>query len=173
MSQEPSTALEFATDRHGSQMYGELPYMTGHLVYVAVLVKSAGYPELEDAAWLHDIVEDTVTTLQEVEERFGVETAGLVWAVTSEPGKNRKERNTATYPKILQIGDKAIALKLCDRICNVEECWRVRDAKLFMYQKEYRGFRGALRSESSDPRVLKLWDRLDKLLGRYEPQVKG
>lgn len=150
-------------------MYGELQYTTGHLVFVAVKVKVAGYPEMEAAAWLHDVVEDTETTIEEVRTLFGDETADLVWAVTSEPGRNRKERNAATYPKIVRAGEKAVALKLCDRICNVEECWRVQDSKLYMYHKEYRDFRAALRREGSDPRIMKLWDRLDKLLAWYEP----
>ena len=93
--------------------------------------------------------------------------------MTSEPGATRKERVKATYPKILQAGDKAIALKLCDRICNVKECWRVGDSKLFMYHKEYRDFRASLRREGSDPRVMKLWDQLDKLLGWWEPPQGG
>lgn len=163
-----TTALQFAIERHQGQMYGPKPYVTGHLCPVAVLVVSSGFPELEDAAYLHDVAEDTATTIEEVQDEFGPETAVLVWAVTSEPGKNRKERHTATYPKIARVGTKAIALKLCDRIVNVEECLATEDAKLQMYRKEHVDFRAALYQEDSDPRVLALWARLDELLGGYD-----
>lgn len=157
-----TTALQFAIERHQGQMYGTKPYVLGHLCPVAILVVSSGFPDLEDAAYLHDVVEDTKTTIKEVEDEFGPETADLVWAVTSEQGQNRKERNAATYPKIAQAGTEAIALKLCDRIVNVEECLATQDAKLSMYRKEYPDFRAALYQEDADPRVLALWARLDR-----------
>ena len=75
---DPHPALVFASDRHGGQMYGEMQYTTGHLVFVAVMVKHAGYPEMEAAAWLHDVVEDTKTTIEEIRALFGDETADLV-----------------------------------------------------------------------------------------------
>jgi hypothetical protein len=57
---------------------------------------------------------------------------------------------------------------LADRIANVEHSWLKQDTKLFMYHKEYRGFREALRAPN-DPVALPMWDHLDKLLGWWEP----
>ena len=164
-------ALQLATYRHGSQMYGEKGYVSGHLAQVVATLKVNGFdrPEMISAGWLHDIVEDTETSLEEIRSMFGDEVAKLVWAVTTEPGRNRKERNAATYPKLRAAGPDAVALKLCDRISNVEASWDSRDAKLFMYQREYRDFRSALRRESDGEAVLALWKRLDTLLGWWEP----
>lgn len=163
--------IEFATERHAGQKYGERDYVSSHLAEVAALVAviARGDADLETAAWLHDVVEDTSTTLDEVRTLFGDGVATLVWAVTSAGGKNRKERNAATYPKIREAGSRAVVLKLCDRISNVEACWASKDAKLFMYQREYRDFRHALRREEDGPAVLALWKRLDNLLGWWEP----
>lgn len=163
--------IAFVTERHAGQKYGEKDYVSSHLCEVAALVAvvARGDADLETAAWLHDVVEDTDTTIDEVQQIFGPPVACLVWAVTSAEGKNRKERNAATYPKIRELGGRAVLLKLCDRISNVEACWDSRDAKLFMYQREYRDFRHALRREEDGPAVLALWKRLDNLLGWYEP----
>lgn len=149
MSNEPDPALLFACERHGSQMYGERGYVSGHLLDVVTLL-GRHFPD-------------------EVRARFGDDVARLVWAVTSEPGPNRRERNAATYPKIRSGGMRAVALKVCDRISNVQECWGTRSPKLFMYHREYRDFRAALRREEDGLVLLALWTKLDVLMGWYEP----
>lgn len=158
-------AVAFAIERHGNRMYGGLSYVTGHLVPVVDLLIRSGLGPLEAAGWLHDVVEDTNTTLDEVREQFGDGVADLVGAVTSEPGANREERNAATYPKIRAAGRNAVALKLADRICNVSACWANSDKRLFMYAKEYPDFREALRVvDQHGWEVGGLWNRLDRLL---------
>lgn len=162
-----SPVVAFVTERHGDQKYGALGYVQGHLARVVSLLYVFGFdqPHIINAGWCHDVVEDTPTTIEEVRERFGEPTAAIVWAVTSEPGKNRKERNAATYPKIRAAGTEAVAVKLCDRIANVEASVQTSDSKLQMYRKEYPDFRRALRLESDGEAVLRMWDRLDTLLG--------
>ena len=164
-------AHEFASERHAGQTYGMQSYVNGHLAEVVHILGYSGFrddPEMLRAGWCHDIVEDTRTTIDEVRARFGDRVAHLVWAVTNEPGTNRKERALLTYPKIRAAGPDAVALKLCDRIANVRSCWDLRDARLFMYYKEYSEFRGALRRPEDGARVRALWEHLDKLLGWRE-----
>jgi len=164
--------IAFVTERHAGQKYGERDYVSSHLAEVAAQVATVarGDADLETAAWLHDVVEDTPTSVEEVRDLFGEGVASLVWAVTSAEGKNRKERNAATYPKIRGAGSRAVLLKLCDRIANVEACLASKDTKQAMYQREYPGFRQALRREEDGPVVLALWNRLDNLLGWSEPK---
>ena len=158
-------------ERHGAQTYGRRPYVV-HLDHVARVLRTFDFPHdvLRQAAYLHDVVEDTETTLEEVQVVFGDEVAALVAAVTNEPGRNRKERAAATYPKIRAAGSLAVALKLCDRIANVEECLRTRDHKFDMYRKEHQDFRAALRQEDDDVKVLALWAHLDALMRRRDPR---
>ena len=86
---------------HKGQMYGEeLPY-TYHLAQVVSVLERFGIKD-EDllvAAWLHDSLEDTAATKFHLEVTFGNRVADLVWRVTNESGKNRKERHEKTYPK--------------------------------------------------------------------------
>jgi (p)ppGpp synthase/HD superfamily hydrolase len=162
-------AMAFATVAHADQKYGDEPY-TAHLEDVAGVLfdHHAIDPEMLAAAWLHDTVEDTGTSIEKVREKFGEDIAELVAAVTSEPGRNRKERNAATYPKIVKLL-RARVLKLADRIANVSHAWGKQDPILFMYQREHRDFRAALRPKEPCGVELEMWNRLDKILGWWEP----
>lgn len=167
--------LQFARERHAGQKYGGTDYVEGHLLPVVDRLRAWGFTKdhlcLLFAGLLHDIVEDTATSIGEVRALCGDDVADIVWAVTCEPGRNRKERHAATYPKIRRAGRLAVILKVVDRIMNVESCWDTRDSKLYMYQREYRDFRAALRREEDGADVISLWDHLDKLSGWYEPRV--
>lgn len=164
MSLALQAAEAMAEMAHKEQKYGEeLPY-THHLAKVVEVLMRFGVTD-EDilvAGWLHDIVEDTPTTLQQLEFAFGRRVSDLVHRVTNEPGKNRKERHALTYPKI-QASDDAITLKLADRIANVEHSVYTRDAgKLKMYSKEYEGFREKLYKPGTHD---KMWRHLDFMIG--------
>ena len=76
-------ARAFATARHKGQLYGNgRPYMY-HLTQVAGLLEQLGYPEeIIAAGWLHDTVEDTATTIDEVVAEFGATIAAIVDGVT-------------------------------------------------------------------------------------------
>ncbi len=159
-------ARDFAIVAHGKQLYGEHPYVV-HLDTVAGLCASwfPNEPSLRVAAYLHDVVEDTSVTIEQLRDLFPKRVCDMVQAVTNESGNSRKERNTLTYPKIATTPG-GVHLKLSDRVANVEECWRTKDRKLFMYYREYKGFRDAL-WRVDDPQALALWRRLDELLGWY------
>jgi (p)ppGpp synthase/HD superfamily hydrolase len=146
-------ARRLAEERHAGQQYGPHPYGF-HLAQVRAVLEAFGYGgELGIAAWLHDTVEDTATTREEIASLFGQEVAALVWAVTG-IGQNRRERNGSAYEKIRQHPRAAI-LKLADRIANAEAS-RGHPDKLAMYRKEQEAFAQAL-SGLGDARM---WDRL-------------
>lgn len=155
----------FAAVKHGNQQYSSgLPY-THHLAQVEAVLRRFGHTrdhfdpsdmDLLEAAWLHDVVEDTTTKLKEISEMFGDKVAELVGAVTNEPGPNRKTRHALTYPKIRKTPD-AIILKLADRIANVEAGGKLVE----MYQKEYEDFKRNLYT----PGICEeMWKHLDGLL---------
>ncbi len=140
-------AMMFATQKHvldNKQLYGQLLPYTHHLAAVEqVLLRYKWNGEnMRAAAWLHDVVEDTVgrdneVRVRDIEEIFGEGVAVLVGAVTSVKGENRKIRNALTYPNIRDAGNAAVALKLADRIANMEFRGRASD----MYIKEHPGFK--------------------------------
>lgn len=169
-------AQAFAEDRHAGQKYGDTPY-TRHLTEVFahafVFVERYGVsPDVATAAWLHDTLEDTETSLRELVAEFGKNVASLVLCVTDEPGKNRRARAEKTLPKISVGGRDAIALKLADRLANVEACIDgIGNIDLIkMYRKEYPAFKAALYEAGEfDP----VWKRLDLYLGDKDEDKRG
>jgi guanosine-3',5'-bis(diphosphate) 3'-pyrophosphohydrolase len=154
-------ARTFAIAAHGSQLYGGEPYAVHLAAVVEVAERYWLPPIIQTAAWLHDTLEDTDTTYNDLVDLFGASVADIVYAVTDEPGKNRRARHVATYPKIA-AQPAAVALKLCDRIANVEYSIRTGSlGKYAMYRKEHGDFERALRDRSVLPAI---WLHLNTLL---------
>ena len=159
----PEDARAFAVAAHREQKYGEHPYAF-HLDAVATLAATYG-DEAVKVAWLHDVVEDTDATVQQIEARFGPHIASCVALLTDEPGATRKERKARTYAKLALVSgtdELALVVKACDRLANVRACLhdRLRD-RWEVYRAEHAVFRrSAYRPGLCDP----LWAELDALL---------
>jgi len=119
-------ARKFAKERHQGQTRKDgTPYFS-HPDRVAKFVskykKSKHLPELVSAAYMHDTLEDTETTIEEIKEKFGGLVASLVSDLTSAP-EIKKEIGKTDYliKKMLGMSDYALVLKLCDRLDNVSD----------------------------------------------------
>lgn len=155
-------AKYFAHAAHEGQMYGAYSY-TNHLYDVVTVLTDHDITDeyVITAAWLHDVLEDTNTTFDELMVDFGRNIARLVYAVTDEPGENRTARHERTHPKILAAGRHATAIKLADRIANSTFSRKHNHSMLKKYQSEYPAFKSKLRI----PGELKaLWATLDLLM---------
>lgn len=130
LSEEVLVALDetvaFATRWHGDQIRpaGE-PYIEHLLEATRVLVEAVGVTDIDvlRAAVLHDVVEDTPCTLDEVRERFGDRVATLVDWVTKPPrgeGQSREDARAAYLDRLRSAPDDAILVKLADRLSNVQ-----------------------------------------------------
>lgn len=170
----------FVTKMHGDQKYdsGTTPY-TVHLAAVRDAIIEFGFGPGHDsmgenyvsAAWLHDVLEDTTATREEIGARFGGLTRVLVWAVTGQ-GATRKERNEDAYAKMMSE-PLAIPLKLADRICNTRASKISSPDKLFkMYVSEYPAFRERLRERSLmyAPKCRAMWNELDEISKEQEKE---
>jgi guanosine-3',5'-bis(diphosphate) 3'-pyrophosphohydrolase len=117
-------AARFAADRHAQQKRkgatGE-PYFN-HLIEVAELVTAGSDRldvELVMAAFLHDTVEDTGTSLREIEERFGGDVASLVAEVTDDKSLPKETRKALQVQNAHKKSERAQAIKLADKISNL------------------------------------------------------
>ncbi|TCJ93428.1 HD domain-containing protein [Nocardia alba] len=162
IDQREARARDFALAAHGDQRYGNHPYVT-HLAAVRGVLDDFGFGgDLVVAAWLHDVVEDTPVTAEDVESRFGRSVLDLVWAVTG-IGPDRKARNQNAYDKIA-AHPRAVILKLADRTANAEasppdSSW------MGMYRTEHANFKAHLGGLlADDPTVARMWERLDRRL---------
>jgi|CXWL01.1.fsa_nt_gi (p)ppGpp synthase/HD superfamily hydrolase len=142
----------FAEIAHFGQTYNdEVPY-TYHLEQVQAVLVRFGVREtvLLVAGTGHDLLEDTRKSYNDIKERFGFEVAELIYAVTNEVGRNRKERAAKTYPKIAG-NNNATILKLADRIANLEYGLASGSKQVEMYRREYPEFRKALYKDFGIP----------------------
>jgi len=160
------SAREFALNAHGNQMYGEFSYIK-HLDDVAELVDSSSLfvkgnvSDVHDAAYLHDSLEDTSADPVMISLLFGPKVLALVEAVTKTPGLSRKAGFKPSMQKIVDTGDDAVLLKLCDRVANVNSCIMTNHVELLkMYRAEHAGFVKMLRKPGdNNPK----WSLLDML----------
>lgn len=159
-------AKEFALRAHGDQKYGPFPY-SYHLDKVAkkVLEFHSDGESLSVAmnlAYLHDVVEDTKVTLEDIEKEFGTFIRDCVEVLTDEPGDTRKVRKDLTIAKFKEIhkGDSrcvALFVKGCDRMANIEESLIMMDRDtLKMYAKEGDSLLDAIEGKVSP----KLWEAM-------------
>ena len=119
-------ALYYAAEKHSDQRRKNAeasPYIN-HPIQVTEILWRVGEvrdPALLIAATLHDTIEDTDATPEEIKEKFGEEVRALVLEVTDDknlPKKERKQRQVDTAP---YKTPKAKMLKLADKISNIEE----------------------------------------------------
>jgi hypothetical protein len=128
MSDLVERASDYATRAHQRidqrRKYSKQPYHV-HLQAVAKLVASVSDDEESiAAAWLHDTVEDTPATLEDIEENFGQSVAELVEELTdvSKPSDgNRAKRKTIDRSYIAQASSRAKTVKLADLIDNCRD----------------------------------------------------
>jgi GTP diphosphokinase / guanosine-3',5'-bis(diphosphate) 3'-diphosphatase len=119
-------AIAFAAEKHSGQRRKDVdasPYIN-HPIAVATVLATEG--EVSDevillAAALHDTVEDTKTTFEELEEHFGLEVTGLVRELTDDKSLEKMERKRLQVEHAPQSSDRAKQLKIADKICNIRD----------------------------------------------------
>ena len=119
-------AYDLAAEAHSGQRRASGEPYINHAVEVATIVASL---QLETAsvvsALVHDVVEDTVVSLQEIREILGEEVASIVDGVTKigqVPFGTRTERQVENYRKLLLSmakNPRVIFVKLADRLHNM------------------------------------------------------
>jgi (p)ppGpp synthase/HD superfamily hydrolase len=115
-------ALEQARADHAGQIRngsGGMPYVE-HPIRVAALLDERGYGEqVLAAALLHDVVEDTERTLEELREKFGGEVGGLVGAMTDDESiEDYRQRKAEHRERMAAAPTGAKAIYGADKLTN-------------------------------------------------------
>ncbi|UZH02988.1 HD domain-containing protein [Pantoea anthophila] len=138
-------ARRFATEAHARagqrRKYTDEPYIV-HPAAVVELVRSVSHDDaLLAAAWLHDTVEDTLTTPGDIEAHFGARVASLVEMLTdSAPAtaRNRAARKLAHFRHTASASPEAQTIKLADIIDNTRAIVRFDPdfARVYLVEKQ-------------------------------------
>src|SRR5262245_42128152 len=118
-------AAAFAAEKHRNQRRKDeeaSPYINHPIQLAYILVQA----NVEDhivlaAALLHDTIEDTNTTLEELQIVFGHEIAGIVAECTDDKSLSKQARKQAQIDHAARISPRAKLVKLADKIANVND----------------------------------------------------
>ena len=118
-------ALAFATEKHRGQVRKDAdstPYIQ-HPIALASLLWEVGVHDAEvlAAAILHDTIEDTQTTHDELEREFGRQVAHLVAEVTDDKRLPKAMRKEKQIEHAAHLPPGARLIKLADKICNLRD----------------------------------------------------
>lgn len=119
-------AAHFAADKHRMQRRKDAdasPYINHPLTLANILVSEGNIDDLEvlTAALLHDTVEDTDTTPEELEREFGSRVAAVVAEVTDDKSLPKEERKHLQVAKAAHKSNAAKLVKLADKISNLRD----------------------------------------------------
>ena len=117
-------AMSFAAHKHKDQRRKDKeasPYINHPIELAEVLVDVGNVSDINTicAALLHDTVEDTETTPEELTETFGVRISKIVMEVTDDRSLNKAARKQAQIDHAMYLSNAAKAVKLADKICNL------------------------------------------------------
>jgi len=119
-------ALHFSADKHRNQRRKDRsasPYINHPIEVATVLATVAGVSDLTTliAAVLHDTLEDTNTSSEELEQKFGREVRLLVEEMTDDKRLPKQERKRLQVEHARAASHRAKLIKLGDKICNVRD----------------------------------------------------
>ena len=118
--------IEFSAERHRNQRRKDAqasPYINHPIALATLLAATGGVEDLIvlQAAILHDTVEDTETTNQELIDRFGKAVAGVVAEVTDDKALPKAKRKEIQVEHALHTSSEAALVKIADKICNLRD----------------------------------------------------
>ncbi len=120
-------ALTFAADKHRNQRRKNLeasPYINHPISLANILCNEGQITDIEVicAALLHDTVEDTETTSEELKIAFGREICAIVMDVTDDKSiKDKQKRKQLQIEHAPHISTSAKLVKLADKISNLRD----------------------------------------------------
>lgn len=167
-------AIEFAVKKHAGQVRKgtNIPYVTHVIEAMEIVSRMTEDEEIRAAAVLHDTLEDTETTSEELVVAFGERVAGLVAAESEDKRKGEPEEKTwldrkretinhlrkaDTEIRMLALGDKLSNMRAMARDYKVkhEELWQRFNVKdPVMQGKYYCGLANAFRQDETIRKTL-------------------
>jgi len=119
-------AIAFAAQKHRSQRRKDedaSPYINHPIALAALLAGVAGIEDIVvlQAAILHDTIEDTDTTYDELAQRFGEQVAGIVLAVSDDKDLEKAQRKERQVEHAALASREVALVKLADKTCNLRD----------------------------------------------------
>jgi GTP diphosphokinase / guanosine-3',5'-bis(diphosphate) 3'-diphosphatase len=119
-------ALEFAAHKHRDQRRKDAsasPYINHPIALARLLAEDGGVTDVKTlvAAVLHDTIEDTDTTYDELRAQFGKKVADVVAEVTDDKSLPKPRRKALQIEHAPHMSQRAALVKLADKTCNLRD----------------------------------------------------
>ena len=119
-------AASYAAQKHRSHRRKGAdadPYINHPLQVAAFLAEVGGITDVDilTAALLHDVVEDTDTTPEEIEELFGSRVRGFVMELTDDKSLSKAERKSKQVEHAPYLSNEAKQIKIADKYSNISD----------------------------------------------------
>lgn len=119
-------AVQFAAEKHRDQRRKDAdasPYINHPIALANVLANEGGVTDADVlcAALLHDTIEDTETTAEELRIQFGDTITSIVLEVTDDKSLPKAERKRLQVEHAPHASPRAKLVKLADKICNLRD----------------------------------------------------
>lgn len=159
----------FAEGAHAGQVRkgSGLPYISHPRAVAALVARHFSDPLIVASAVLHDVLEDTPTSKDELQDRFGIVIANLVDELTKKPASgNRHARVVFENSRIASTSDVAKSIKCADLHHNVMDVVQVDPTFARVYVKEKEAQLAALQGAN-----LALWTLAAETVGAALQQL--
>jgi guanosine-3',5'-bis(diphosphate) 3'-pyrophosphohydrolase len=165
-----------AKKKHSGRMRkdGITPY-SKHLEDVVNRLKSLGVmdEEILCAGWLHDTIEDTDVTFDNLYEQFGNRVAVLVSSLSKNMSLPRRKREEAYVKQLKEASADTKLIKLCDISANLSDLknWNASKPKKLRHVKQKRHYvivmKNDLISNTDYPKVTMLLESINQILKQF------
>ena len=157
-------AIHFATSKHAGQLRKgtTIPYIVHPLETMNILRAMNADTNLLIAGLLHDTVEDTDATAEEIAEIFGTDVAALVNGHSEDKSKTWEERKTHAIKELAEASRRMKMLVMADKVSNLrsiaadyraigDELWKRFNAPVVKQAWYYSGIQDSLWDMQLDP----------------------
>ncbi|MCD8344874.1 MAG: HD domain-containing protein [Oscillospiraceae bacterium] len=172
-SQKLNEAIIFAVNQHAGQLRKgtNRPYILHPIEVLQILHSMKADTNLMIAGLLHDTVEDTGATVDEISERFGEDVAGLVAAHSEDKSKTWDERKTFAIEELRTADKRLKMLVMADKLSNMrsiesdyneigKEPWNRFNAPFEKQQWYYTGIKDTLSDMAYYPETKECYEEL-------------
>lgn len=155
-------AIKLACRMYALARYDGEPYHI-HSQEVVEILKEFGEtrPELLAGGWLHDLMELSDMSYNDINRMFGLAVAEIVYLCTDLKGRNRRTRKAEPLYFELRENLDAVKVKLADRIANLRRAVLTCHSMGIKYKIEDKEFRGHLYVEGH---IDAMWAEIDRLI---------
>jgi len=164
-------AKEFDTTKHEGQKrkFGGQPYIVHPEAVADIITKFQGNTKLQIVAWLHDTLEDTNTSIEELTNEFGAEIINLIIELTTPKSVIKSEKGKYLLDKMNHMSEDALTVKLADRLNNVSDFNIAPDSFVNKYKPETEFILNGLKN--LNPIQQKIADEIKKIINTPKKEI--